>query len=178
MGLFLCILGISLLLEGWKISQSLFQTESITGFVIGTFGCFVLWVGLWPREKSLTAQTASTSQYFSYENELFAAENQRVVRIAYKDKSGNVTKRDVEVYHPRDDSYMYGYCRLRKEPRTFLIDNILRWEMLPEKFVFNPLVKEWFETEGKKMGAEREDWEAWVIQQRRHGSRNKKNLWE
>ena len=59
----------------------------------------------------------------------------QVLRLAYVDRNGTETKRDVEpvafVSGPRD-WYLIGWCRLREGPRLFRVDRIRRASLLDE----------------------------------------------
>jgi predicted DNA-binding transcriptional regulator YafY len=59
----------------------------------------------------------------------------QVLRLAYLDRNGTETRRDVEpvafVSGPRD-WYLIGWCRLREGPRLFRIDRIRDASLLPE----------------------------------------------
>ncbi len=183
-GSFLLILGFSFLSHHWKLADGLLHPDGVTGVLCLLLGAGILWLGLWPRGAGSSSRRRRQLPSISYADKLLAAQQQRVIRLSYEDRAGNVTQRDIEVYRPRDDGYVYAYCRLRQEPRTFLVENILRWDILKDRFIYNPLVDEWFETEGKKFGLERDDWLAWVAHKQqsgadiRGGSSKKKNLWD
>jgi predicted DNA-binding transcriptional regulator YafY len=59
----------------------------------------------------------------------------QVTRLAYVDRNGNETERDVEpvafVSGP-NDWYLIGWCRLREGPRLFRLDRIRRASLLEE----------------------------------------------
>ncbi|MGD9850155.1 MAG: helix-turn-helix transcriptional regulator [Nitrospirales bacterium] len=128
-------------------------------FVVG--GVVLVCYIAWPREQPKPAR-AHAARRFSYPQECRAAQEHRVVRITYQDKAGRRSERDIEVYRPRDDSYVYGFCRLRNEPRTFLVDGILDWEILDQTYEWNADVEEWFDREGRKSSDDREDWHDWL----------------
>ncbi len=63
---------------------------------------------------------------------------QRVVRIAYDDRGGVTTTRDVEPHSflsGRGTWYLLGWCRLRVAGRGFRLDRIRRAELLEEEVV-------------------------------------------
>lgn len=158
-GLFFALATIVYLVEGM-----------ITPLIICLLiGLPALAFAFWPRaDQNKTNQEAPGNEY-SYESELFAAKNFRVVKITYEDQSGNHSTREIEVYRPLNDNYVYGYCRLCKEPRTFLVSGIRQWKVFPDTFTFNPLVEQWFATEGRKLSVERENWNSWVTGQQQRG---------
>ncbi len=64
----------------------------------------------------------------------------RRIWIMYQDAEGRITQRKIEIYH-WDDAYLFAWCCLRNEPRTFRIDNIIQCELLSDQFQFNPTVE-------------------------------------
>lgn len=63
----------------------------------------------------------------------------RRLRLRYRDAEGRVTDRTIEIYRC-DPNYVFAWCHLRKEPRTFRVENILQWEVLNESFQRDPTI--------------------------------------
>lgn len=53
-----------------------------------------------------------------------ALSQQRPIEVIYLDEKGLLTQRVIQVYH-FDEIHLFGYCFLRREPRTFRLDRIL-----------------------------------------------------
>ncbi len=53
-----------------------------------------------------------------------ALSQQRPIEVIYLDEKGLLTQRVIQVYH-FDETHLFGYCFLRREPRTFRLDGIL-----------------------------------------------------
>lgn len=68
--------------------------------------------------------------------------NQRI-HIDYRDASGNLTSRSVDVKYfeirNENENYISGYCLLRKAPKTFKINNILKMIDDQGEIVVEPL---------------------------------------
>ena len=50
--------------------------------------------------------------------------------IEYRDLNADISQRNIEVYFPKDKTYVFAWCCLRNQPRTFRRDAILRWKVL------------------------------------------------
>jgi predicted DNA-binding transcriptional regulator YafY len=60
---------------------------------------------------------------------------QRVLRVGYEDRHGQVTEREIEpiaFVGVEDRWYLVGWCRLRGEERTFRLDRVHRAEVTEE----------------------------------------------
>jgi len=153
------------LMAGWNQTQSLTTLPALIGWMTLGVGAILVWYGLWPR-KDTASSFSRVKRILTFQDEVDLAESQQVVRVTYQDKSGEVTKLDLDIYRPRDDIYAYAYCRRRKEPQTFLIESILDWKELSKQFTYNPLIEEWFDTFGQSSSDSRPNWQVWVQQKR------------
>lgn len=64
-----------------------------------------------------------------------AVATRQVVRIVYRDRDGDMTRRDVEpvaFISGRDHWYLVGWCRMREAPRIFRLDRIRQAVLLDE----------------------------------------------
>src|SRR5262249_7646303 len=84
------------------------------------------------------------------------------VWIQYEDRSGNITERKIEIYHPEDDNFVFAWCCSRQEPRTFSRDNILAWRLLPEHFEYDPIVERYWREEGTREQNDKIPWARWI----------------
>jgi hypothetical protein len=109
-----------------------------------------------------TAMEKGSEKDFSYEDEYRAATARQRVWIEYEDKSGNVTERNIEIYHPEDDEYVFAWCCSRQEPRTFSRWNIRSWRLLPEHFEQDPIVERYWREEGTRAQQDRVPWRRWI----------------
>lgn len=66
-----------------------------------------------------------------------ALSQKRKLWIKYKDSDGRISERNIEVYDCSDNLYLFAWCCLRNEPRTFRIDHILECKLLNERFQQN-----------------------------------------
>lgn len=87
---------------------------------------------------SSSSSDISASPFNSSMKQRLAGEKWRLW-IQYQDAEGRISQRKIEVYH-WDDVYLFAWCCLRNEPRTFRIDNILQCEVLSEQFQADPTV--------------------------------------
>jgi len=123
-----------------------------------------------PYELNATSDTVVTMKTpvrrpFTHQDECAAFAASQLLWIQYKDAHGNVTERVVEVYHPRNDEYIFTWCRLKQEPRTFLLHNIQQWQLLPETFQPNPLVAQYWEEEVTRTMGDNIPWHRWIERQ-------------
>lgn len=81
---------------------------------------------------SRLAHTASTGSGFGAVKDDLVKQDRRIW-IKYQDAEGRVTDRAIDIYES-DDNYVFAWCHLRKEPRTFKTENILQWKVLNERF--------------------------------------------
>lgn len=58
------------------------------------------------------------------ENKKHISKNRSTITFSYKDSEGFLTKRTVDIYSV-EDPYINGFCHLRNEERTFIIDRIV-----------------------------------------------------
>ena len=154
--------------------------------LIVVFLAYPLFKGLWsshkedgPPARSPVSQTAQRKIYtlkspspsrekniseddFSYENEYRAATARQRVWIQYEDKSGNITERKIEIYHPEDDDFVFAWCCSRQEPRTFSRHSILAWRLLSEHFEHDPIVERYWREEGTREQHDRVPWRRWI----------------
>lgn len=65
---------------------------------------------------------------------LFAAKRSKLLQIIYISNSGKTTKRTVKLIKINNSTFT-GYCFLRKERRTFAINNLLAVVPLTERVV-------------------------------------------
>jgi len=97
------------------------------------------------QTRSIVQATSSPSDTSSGSFEL--ALHQTVLRekkriwIKYQDAEGRISQRRIEIYHYDDCNYIFAWCCLRNEPRTFKTNNILQWKVLNERFEANPTVE-------------------------------------
>lgn len=103
-----------------------------------------------------------TDRLFTYQDERRAYKARQRLWLQYKDKTGHVTERTVEIYHPQNDEMLFTWCCLKKEPRTFYRRNIQRWRLLPEHFDFDPVVARYWKEEGTLDQQDRIPWHRWL----------------
>lgn len=122
-----------------------------------------------PQRKTYTLKAASAPREtsvseddFSYEDEHRAATARQRVWIQYEDKSGNITERKIEIYHPEDDNFVFAWCCSKQEPRTFSRHGILAWRLLPESFEHDPIVERYWREEGTREQQDRLPWRRWI----------------
>lgn len=88
--------------------------------------------------------------------------------IEYRDLNADISQRNIEVYFPKDKTYVFAWCCLRNEPRTFRRDAILRWKVLDENFSDNPLVERYIRQESTTLSLENKvPWADWIASQAR-----------
>lgn len=97
----------------------------------------------------------------TYRDELLIAKKRQRVWIKYEDAGGGESSRKIEIYNAQDDDFIFAWCCLKNEPRTFRRDRIKAWKVLDETFEFNPLVQRWWEEEGS-MGRDKMPWNRWI----------------
>ena len=165
LGILFCFASGTWLMAAWSETHSLTTQIALIGWTTLIIGVLLIWYGLWPR-KNTASSSPLVKRILTFQNEVDIAKDRQVVRVTYRDESGDVTKLDLDIYRPRDDVYAYAYCRRQKEPRTFLIEGILDWKVLPQRFTYNPLVDEWFDTFGPSSSEARPNWKVWVHQKR------------
>lgn len=85
--------------------------------------------------------------------------------IRYEDSSGTVTERVVEIYRPGEDEVIYTWCRRKRAPRTFARRNIRNWQILPERFDFDPIVAQYWDEEWIRERLEKNPWRRWLQRQ-------------
>jgi len=56
--------------------------------------------------------------------------------INYKSYAGDTTERKVDIY-TGNLFYLYGWCHLRNEPRSFMLSRVKKWKILDETFERN-----------------------------------------
>lgn len=114
------------------------------------------------KAPALTPMEKTSKGDFSYEDEYRAATARQRVWIQYEDKSGNLTDRKIEIYHPEDDDYVFAWCCSRQEPRTFSRWKIKSWRLLPEHFEHDPIVERYWREEGTRELQDRLPWRRWI----------------
>ncbi len=94
----------------------------IFGFILGLF------VGLAQKvERAKLEIETGMKQLLDSQKKTLVYSGASNVNIDYQDAKGNVTNRDIVIRYLYDDSgktYIRAFCLLRKEMRTFRIDNI------------------------------------------------------
>jgi predicted DNA-binding transcriptional regulator YafY len=105
------------------------------------------------------------NRLLSADDERHAFKTGQPIWIRYKDTSGTVTERVVEIYRPRDDEVIYTWCRRKQAPRTFVRRNIHQWRLLPERFDFDPIVAQYWDEEGTRDRSEKAPWNRWLRRQ-------------
>jgi hypothetical protein len=106
-----------------------------------------------------------TSRLFTYRDECRAATARQRLWMRYEDRTGQVTERIVEIYHPEDDEVVFTWCCLKREPRTFARRNIQSWRLLQEQFLFDPIVARYWDEEGTRDLSEKLPWRRWLSMQ-------------
>lgn len=110
----------------------------------------------------------ATDRLFTYEEECRAAQAHQRLWMRYQDRSGHVTERKIEIYHPEHDEVLFAWCCLARGPRTFARRSIQRWRLLPERFEFDPIVDQYWEEEGTLDMSEKLPWRRWLDSQPDH----------
>ena len=165
LGILFCFASGTWLMAGWSETHSFTTQIALIGWITLIIGGILIWYGLWPRKKSASSSPL-VKRILTFQDEVDLAKDRRVLRITYRGESGDVNKLDLEMYRPRDDVYAYAFCRRQKEPQAFLIEGILDWKVLPQRFTYNPLVDEWFDTFGPSSSEPRPNWRIWLHQKR------------
>ena len=62
---------------------------------------------------------------------------------------------------PQEDEYVFAWCCLKEEPRTFNRNNIQAWQLLPERFRPDPLVDRYWREEGMRKMGDKIPWHRW-----------------
>lgn len=81
----------------------------------------------------------SSSPFNSAAKQRVATEKRRIW-IKYQDAEGRISERKIEIYQ-WDNDYLFAWCCLRNEPRTFRIDHIVQCEVLSEQFQAHPTIE-------------------------------------
>ena len=110
----------------------------------------------------------ATTRLFTYEDERNAAESRQRLWMRYEDRQGHVTERTVEIYQPEDDEVIFAWCCLARAPRTFARRSIQSWRLMPDSFVFDPVIDQYWEEEGTRDMGERMPWRRWLEDQPEH----------
>lgn len=97
----------------------------------------------------------------TYREELSIAKARKRLWIRYQDGGGGESSRKIEIYNAQEDDYIFAWCCLKQEPRTFRKDRIKAWKILDEQFEYNPLVELWWREEGS-LGKDRLPWNRWI----------------
>lgn len=113
----------------------------------------------------LVDMTEPTDRLFTYKDERHAYKARQPLWMRYQDKAGTITERVVEIYNPEDDEVLFTWCRMKQEPRTFARRNIQSWRLLPERFVFDPLVARYWKEEGTLGAGDSIPWRRWILNQ-------------
>lgn len=106
-----------------------------------------------------------TTRLFTYRDERKAFKAQQRLWMRYRDKTGHVSERTVEIYHPEDDAVVFAWCCLKKEPRTFARSSIQSWRLIPERYDFDPIVAQYWDEEGTEDVSVKLPWRRWLQQQ-------------
>lgn len=125
----------------------------------------------------LAVMPESTSRFFTYQDERHAAAARQRLWMRYEDREGHVTERTVEIYHPENDEVIFAWCRLKREPRTFARRSIQRWQLLPERFEFDPVVDQYWDEEGTRDMSEKLPWRRWLSMQPDHIAKRYGQQW-
>jgi len=112
------------------------------------------------RSASLPFTTPSSKLPFLDAIQEAAAQRRRVW-LKYVDSESRITERKVEIYRPEDKIYLFAWCCLRNEPRTFKIGNILEWKVLDEHFEYNVLVDQYVQQQ--LLGKDWNNKTSWLI---------------
>lgn len=81
--------------------------------------------------------------------------------IKYQDAEGRITQRNIDIYNC-DSTYLFAWCWLRQEPRTFKIENVVQWRALNERFQPDPTVDRYIREQLlPKKWEEKVAWEEW-----------------
>ncbi len=120
------------------------------------------------ESRPLTEMSEPTSRLLTYEDERRAAWARQRLWMRYQDKAGNVTERAVEIYQPEKDEVLFTWCCLKREPRTFARRNILSWQLLPERFEYDPIVASYWDEEAGMDLSEKMPWRRWLSNQPDH----------
>ena len=122
----------------------------------------------------LISMPETTGRLFTYRDERQAAKARQRLWMRYQDRSGHVTERKVEIYHPESDEVVFAWCCLARAPRTFARRSIQSWQLLPERFEFDAVVDQYWEEEGTRDMSEKLPWRRWLSDQPSHISQRYK----
>lgn len=131
-----------------------------------------------PRKKTYTLKAGPapdlidmpepTDKTFTYRVEQQTAKARQRLWMRYQDRSGHITERIIEIYHPEDDAVVFAWCCLKRGPRTFARHSIQLWRLLPERFEFDPIVDQYWEEEGTRDMSDKLPWLRWLESQPEH----------
>lgn len=122
-----------------------------------------------PGDHGLITMAKPTKRAFTNADELHAATSRQRLWIQYEDYNGNESEREVDVYCPRaDDPYIFTWCHLKGEPRTFKRENISAWQFLDGRYTVNPLVEQFWNEEGGRNPKDTIPWKRWLEIKGRH----------
>ena len=107
----------------------------------------------------------ATTRLLTYQDERHAATARQRLWIQYEDRACNTTERNIEIYHPEDDEYVFAWCCSKLEPRTFARRSICCWRLLPERFEFDPIIEQYWREEGTRDMSEKMPWRRWIDNQ-------------
>jgi predicted DNA-binding transcriptional regulator YafY len=101
-----------------------------------------LLTNLLPSQKNETTITFSKNQHDKPKQLRStcistAINEQRPLRIKY-----NAKERVILPYYTKD-VYLYAFCLVRNQPRTFNIEKIIEWDLLDDKFEKDPAIAEY-----------------------------------
>jgi hypothetical protein len=117
---------------------------------------------------ALVQMPDATTRLFTYEDECRAAQARQRLWMRYEDRQGHVTERTVEIYQPEDDEVIFAWCSLARAPRTFARQSIQSWRLMPDRFVFDPIIAQYWEEEGTRDMSEKLPWRRWLDDQPDH----------
>lgn len=114
---------------------------------------------------ALVQMSEPTSRLFTYKDERQAAKARQRLWMRYQDRQGHITERTVEIYQPENDEVIFAWCCMARAPRTFARRSIQSWQLMPDTFVFDPIINQYWEEEGTRDMSEKLPWRRWLEQQ-------------
>lgn len=122
------------------------------GLVTSAF-CIVVLVltgwGIWDATRApLRPMTAPSSAPFLRRYARQAARDRRRMWIKYREPSGEVIERTVEIYQTTVTGHISGWCRSQRSRSTFRRDRILAWQLLQEQFERSGGMQAWSRWQG------------------------------
>jgi predicted DNA-binding transcriptional regulator YafY len=105
--------------------------------------------GVWDATRApLRPMTSPSTAPLLRRHARQAARDRRRMWIKYREPSGEVIERTVEIYHTTVTGHISGWCRSQRSRATFRRDRILAWQLLHEQFERSDGMQAWSRWQG------------------------------